>query len=110
MWDYVRRIKSSGYKAGMYEVQLYQKIAYPLSSLLMVLISIPFSIHKVRSGGAAKGFAFAVMIAFFYWTLMSVGDSLGRSGAIPAAVAAWFANIIFGIAGIIVLFRMQRAA
>ena len=110
MWDYVKRIKTSGYKAVMYEVELHRKIAYPLSSLLMVLISIPFSAHKVRSGGAAKGFAFAVMIAFFYWTLTSVGESLGRSGALSAVLAAWFANIFFGIAGIIVLFRMQRAA
>ncbi len=110
MWDYVKRIKSSGYKAGMYEVELHDKISYPFSSLLMVLISIPFSIHKVRSGGAAKGFAFAVMIAFFYWTLMSVGGSLGRSGAVSAIVAAWFANIFFGGVAIIVLFRMQRAA
>src|SRR5512144_3014843 len=108
MWDYVRRIKSSGYKAGMYEVQLYQKIAYPLSSLLMVLISFPFSVHKVRSGGAAKGFAFAVMIAFFYWTLMSFGESLGRSGAASPVVAAWLANACFGVAGAVVLVRMQR--
>jgi lipopolysaccharide export system permease protein len=110
MWDYVKRIKTSGYKAVKYEVELYRKIAYPLSSLLMVLISIPFSVHKVRSGGAAKGFAFAVMIAFFYWTLTSVGESLGRSGAVSAIAAAWFANIFFGVAGIIVLLRMQRAA
>jgi lipopolysaccharide export system permease protein len=108
MWDYVRRIKSSGYNAGMYEVELHQKIAYPLSSLLMVLISIPFSVHKVRSGGAAKGFAFAVMIAFFYWTLMSVGESLGRSGAVSPIAAAWLANAFFGATGAIVLIRMQR--
>ncbi len=108
LWDYVKRLKTSGYKATAYEVDLYNKIAFPLSSVLMVLISIPFSIHKVRSGSASKGFAFAIFIAFVYWTLMSIGQSLGRSGVIPPLVAAWFANIFFGIVTIIVLVRIQR--
>jgi len=108
MWDYVKRLKTSGYQAVQYEVDLHGKIAFPLSSLLMVMISIPFSIHKVRSGGAGKGFAFAVLIAFAYWTLMSIGASLGRSGAVPPVLAAWFANILFGFAALIVLFRLQR--
>ncbi|MGE5174155.1 MAG: LPS export ABC transporter permease LptG [Betaproteobacteria bacterium] len=108
MREYVKRLKTSGYKASTYEVDLFSKIAFPLSSVLMVLISIPFSIHKVRSGGATKGFAFALVIAFFYWTLMSVGQSLGHSGAIPPLVAAWFANIFFSIAAIIVLLRLHR--
>ena len=108
MWDYVKRLKTSGYKATQYEVDLHSKLAFPLASLLMVMIAVPFSIHKVRGGGAAKGFAFAVMIAFFYWTLASVGASLGHSGVIPPEIAAWFANIFFATVSIIVLIRMQR--
>jgi lipopolysaccharide export system permease protein len=110
LWDYVKRLKTSGYKAITYEVDLYSKIAFPLSSVLMVLISIPFSIHKVRSGSASKGFAFAIFIAFVYWTLMSIGQSLGRSGAVPPLIAAWFANIFFGITALIVLARIQKSA
>ena len=108
LWDYVKRLKSSGYKAASYEVDLYNKIAFPFSSLLVVMLSIPFSIHSSRSGGAGKGIAIAVVIAFFYWTLMSVGGSLGRSGMLHPMFAAWFANIIFGAAAIVVLVRIQR--
>jgi lipopolysaccharide export system permease protein len=108
LWDYIKRLKTSGYKAASYEVDLYNKIAFPFSSLLVVLLSIPFSIHKVRSGGAGKGFAIAVVIAFFYWALMSVGGSLGRSGIFPPMVGAWFANIIFGFAAIVVLVHIQK--
>ncbi|HEX9020470.1 MAG TPA: LPS export ABC transporter permease LptG [Nitrospirota bacterium] len=108
MWNYVRRLKTSGYKAVEEEVDLHSKLAFPLASLLMVLISIPFSIHKVRGGGASKGFAFAVAIAFVYWMLASVGESLGRSGALPPVVAAWFANAFFAAASFFVLFRIQK--
>jgi lipopolysaccharide export system permease protein len=108
LWDYVKRLKSSGYKVSSYEVDLYNKIAFPFSSLLVIMLSIPFSIHKVRSSGAGKGIAIAVVISFFYWTLWSIGGSLGRSGLLPPMVAAWFANIFFGAAAIVVLVRIQK--
>ncbi len=109
LWDYVRRLRNSGYPATPYEVDLYGKLAFPLSSLLMVMISLPFSIHGVRSGGAAKGFAIALLIAFVYWMLMSVGSSLGDSGVLPPFIAAWLANVCFGIASVAALVRLQKS-
>jgi lipopolysaccharide export system permease protein len=108
LWDYVRRLKISGYKAARYEVDLHGKLAFPLSSLLMVLIATPLSIQKVRSGGFGKGISIAVFIAFIYWGLMSVGTALGRSGALPPLEAAWLANVLFASASLYVLFKMQR--
>jgi lipopolysaccharide export system permease protein len=110
LWDYVAKLKSSGYQALGYEVDLYGKLAFPFASLLMVLISVPFSVQRVRSGGTARGFAFAMLIAFIYYTLMSIGMSLGRSGVMPPIIAAWIANLLFGAAGLVVLFRMERIA
>ncbi|HUL01307.1 MAG TPA: LPS export ABC transporter permease LptG, partial [Nitrospirota bacterium] len=103
MWDYVRQLKSSGYEATKYEVDLHSKLAFPLASLLVVLISIPFSFHKVRSGGAAKGFAFAILIAFTYLTIMGIGQSLGNSNTLPPIIAAWLANIIFAVISLLIL-------
>jgi lipopolysaccharide export system permease protein len=108
MWDYVKRLKSSGYEATKYEVELHAKLAFPLASLLVVLISIPFAFHKVRSGGAAKGFVFAILIAFAYLTLMGIGQSLGNSGKLSPVLAAWLANIVFAAASVLVLIRMQK--
>jgi lipopolysaccharide export system permease protein len=109
MWNYVKRLKLSGYKAATYEVDLHSKLAYPLASLLMIMISIPFGVHKVRSGGAGKGIAIAVAIAAVYWLLTSVGASLGHTGALPPAISAWFANILFTLTSAVVLFRMQHS-
>jgi len=108
LWDYVKKLRTSGYKASRYEVDLYSKLSFPLSSLLMVLIATPLSIQKVRSGGFGKGIAFAVLIAFAYWALMSVGTALGRSGALPPLEAAWLANVLFATASLYTLFRMQK--
>ncbi|HUJ17995.1 MAG TPA: LPS export ABC transporter permease LptG [Nitrospirota bacterium] len=108
LWEYVKRLKTSGYKAARYEVDLHNKLAFPLSSMLMVLIATPLSLQKVRSGGFGRGVAFAILIAFLYWGLSSVGTALGRSGALPPFESAWLANFLFASASLFVLFRMQK--
>jgi len=109
LWDYVRRLKTSGYKAVRYEVDLHGKIAYPFASLLMVLIATPFSLQQVRSGSAARGIALALLIASLYWALTSSGRALGLSGTIPPLEAAWLANAVFAVLAIVAIVRMQRS-
>jgi lipopolysaccharide export system permease protein len=108
LWDYVRRLKSSGYKAVRYEVDLHGKVAHPFASLLMVLIATPFSLQQVRSGGAARGIALALLITAIYWALSSGGRALGLSGTIPPFHAAWLANVVFAVIATITVYRMQR--
>ena len=108
LWDYVRRLKSSGYKAVRYEVDLHTKVAYPFASLLMVLIATPFSLRQARSGGAARGIALALLITAIYWALSSGGRALGLSGAIRPLEAAWLANVVFAIIAMLAIYRMQQ--
>ncbi len=108
LWDYVRRLRNSGYKAVRYEVDLYGKIANPFACLLMVMIATPLSIQQARSSGATKSIALAVLIATVYWVLMSSGRALGLSGTIPPLEAAWLGNVIVAVAAIIALGRMQK--
>jgi lipopolysaccharide export system permease protein len=108
LWDYVRKLKNSGYKAVRYEVDLHGKVAYPFASLLMVMIATPFSIQRARSGGAARGIALSLFIATVYWALTSGGRALGLSGTMPPVQAAWFANAVFAVLAIAAIIRMQR--
>ncbi|MEX0801913.1 MAG: LPS export ABC transporter permease LptG [Candidatus Binatia bacterium] len=93
-------MKSKGMDATAYEVDLQIKLAIPFISPLMILIAIPFALRKRAGSGLALSFGVAVLIGFGYWVLSAFCFSLGHSGALPAAIAAWLPNSIFALMGI----------
>lgn len=108
LWEYVRRLKASGYSSARYEVDLHNKLSFPFSSLVMVLIATPLSLLRVRSGGIGRSVSIAVGVAFAYWAVMSVGTTFGRSGVLPPGVSSWLANAIFMLVTGLILYRMQH--
>lgn len=108
LWEYVRRVKASGYPSTRYEVDLHNKLSFPLSSLVMVLIATPLSLLRVRTGGIGRSVAVAVAIAFAFWSVMSVGTTFGRSGVLPPSISSWLANALFMMVAGAILYRMQH--
>jgi len=47
------------------------------------------------------------VIGFSYWLVFAFTMSLGRSGTLPPLLAAWTANILFGIASLLMYRRVK---
>jgi lipopolysaccharide export LptBFGC system permease protein LptF len=58
-------------------VQLNRKIAYPLITLVMAVLAIPFSLAAGKKGSIA-GIASAVGLAITYWVIAGVFENLGN--------------------------------
>jgi lipopolysaccharide export system permease protein len=104
---YIRKLRADGYNASSYIVDLHGKIAFPLVSIILAVIGFAFSLRSERSGGIAQGIGAGLVIGFSYWLVYAFAMSLGRSGALTPFIAAWFANILFGAASLILLWRIR---
>ncbi len=104
---YVNKIRSEGYDATRYLVDLHGKIAFPFVCVILAILGISFSLKTERSGGLAGSIFVGVTIGFSYWILFAFTMSLGRSGNLPPILAAWIANLIFGAAALY-LFKHVR--
>ena len=104
---YIGKLRSEGYDATRYVVDLHGKTAFPLVSIILAVIGIAFSLRSERSGGIAQGIGIGLIIGFSYWLVYAFGMSLGRSSALPPVIAAWFGNIIFGIASVWLFVRLK---
>ena len=104
---YVKKIRSEGYDATRYLVDLHGKLAFPFVTLILVIIGISFSLRQERHGGVMQSLGIGIIIGFSYWIVHAFSMSLGRSGILPAILSAWLANIIFFAAAAALFFRAR---
>jgi lipopolysaccharide export system permease protein len=106
--QYVARLEQEGYDATMYRVDMHAKLSFPLVSIIMAILGIPFAIRHGRQGGMAAGFGIGVVLGVVYWIALSIMLALGHSGALGPIVSAWGSHALFGIIGIVMLVRMEK--
>jgi lipopolysaccharide export LptBFGC system permease protein LptF len=89
-----------------FRVALNFKLSFPLVSLIMVLIGIPFA-FSMGKRGALVGIGLTMAIVVVYWVAVSVFRGLGSAGLLSPVLAAWGANLIFGLLGLYLLFTLR---
>jgi len=88
------------------ETKLAGRLAAPWTCLVVVLIAIPFG----AAGGRRNvfvGVASSIVICFIYFVLQQLGLALGTSGRMWPWLAAWFPNLSFGLAGLLMTIRVR---
>lgn len=102
--SYIRDLRQSGFDTMRLRVALWHKLAYPLVAVVMAMLAIPFALSMGRRG-SLTGIAVAVGVALAYWVVDGLFGAMGNVNYLPAGVAAWAADILFGLAGGYLLLR-----
>jgi len=103
---YIVDLKASGYVVLEQEVALYRKFAFPLVTLIMTLIAVPFAV-TVGKSGAMYGVGIGIVLALVYWTAISVFAAFGAGGVLPPMLAAWAPNLLFGASAAYLLLTVR---
>ena len=101
---YIHTLRQSGFDTMRLRVQLNHKLAYPLITLVMAVLAIPFALSMGRSGSLA-GIGVAIGVAIFYWVVSSTLEAMGNVNMLPAMLAAWSPDLLFALAGSYLLLR-----
>ncbi|WP_260704602.1 LPS export ABC transporter permease LptG [Edaphobacter flagellatus] len=101
---YIADLKQSGFDTKRLGVQLNRKLAYPLITLVMAILAIPFALSMGKRGSLA-GIATAIGLAIAYWVVDGLFQAMGNVNTLPAVLAAWTPDLLFGIAGTYLLLR-----
>ncbi len=80
------------------KVKLNTKVALPFAGVIIVMIGVPLSTRKKRSGLALEA-TISLLVGFLYLGMQKTLTGIGYSGFINPALAAWLPNIIFAAAG-----------
>jgi LPS export ABC transporter permease LptG/LPS export ABC transporter permease LptF len=101
---YIRDLRQSGFDTMRLRVALWHKVAYPLVAIVMAVLAIPFALTMGRRG-SLTGIAVAIGVALTYWVVDGLFGAMGYVNYLPAPLAAWSSDILFGLAGGYLLLR-----
>ena len=101
---YISDLSQSGFDTMRLRVQLNRKLAYPLITLVMAVLAIPFALSMGKRGGLAS-IAAAIGLAIAYWVVAGIFEAMGNVNTLPAMLAAWSPDLLFGITGAYLLLR-----
>jgi LPS export ABC transporter permease LptF/LPS export ABC transporter permease LptG len=93
---YIQELEESGQPVPELKVQLYNKVAFPVVSLIMALVGLPFAFRLGRQG-ALYGIGVSVVLGMVFLGVFAFFTTLGEAGALPPAVAVWSPGTVFAI-------------
>jgi len=101
---YIGDLSQSGFDTMRLRVELWHKLAYPLMAVVMAALAIPFALSMGRRG-SLTGIAVAIAVTLAYFTVDGLFGALGDVNYLPAALAAWSSDLLFGLVGGYLLLR-----
>jgi len=101
---YIRDLGQSGFDTKDLSIQLNLKLAYPLITLVMAVLAIPFALSMGKRG-SLTGIAAAIGLAIAYLVLTQTFQELGDVNLLPTLLAAWSPDLLFGLTGAYLLLR-----
>jgi lipopolysaccharide export system permease protein len=102
------RITDARSTMSRYQVEIQKKFALAAACVVFVLFGAPIALRFPRGGvGLVIG---ASLVAFaLYYVCLIAGETLADKLILSPIIAMWLANVIFTVAGLILLVRVQRS-
>ncbi|HKI03656.1 MAG TPA: LPS export ABC transporter permease LptG [Thermoanaerobaculia bacterium] len=94
--EYIQELKESGQAVPELQVELQNKIALPVASLVMALVALPFAFRLGRQG-ALYGIGISIVLGIIFMGVFAFFSKLGEAGALPPVVAVWSPSAIFAL-------------
>lgn len=77
-----------------FEIEKYQRMAYPLATFILTLIGVAMSSRKVR-GGIGLHIGMGMLISFSFILFMQVAVTLATNANVPAQIAVFIPHMIY---------------
>ena len=103
---YIGELRASGFDVVQPVAALHRKLSFPLVTIIMTLIALPFAV-TTGCRGAMYGIGIGIALAAVYWIVISIFAAIGDAGLLAPALAAWAPNVLFGTSAVYLLLTVR---
>ncbi len=81
------------------ETEYHKRLAISVLCIVFALIGVGLGTTTNRRSAKAGGMILCIGLIIFYWILYVAAEGMSRNGSMPALIAIWSPNLIFGFFG-----------
>lgn len=104
---HVETLRKGGRQTRVTEIDLAGQWAFPFVDMIVILLTVPFATVR-RRGGVAVNISAAMVVSISYIAFSKIGQAIGATTSLPIWLVGWSSNVIFGLLGILVVFRFRK--
>ena len=103
----IAEYRNDPHSRAPFEIERHKRYALPLAALVFGLVAFPLAIRSHR-GGRSIALVGSLAILVTYYLMMTSLEGAALRVRIPAGVAIWAANVVFGVVGLRLLIATAR--
>jgi lipopolysaccharide export system permease protein len=102
-----KRIEYLQSEVDKYMVEVHKKHSIPVACIVFVLIGAPLGV-MVKKGGFGVAASISLFFFLVYWAFLIGGEKLSERGFFSPFWGMWTANILLGVAGVLLILKAVR--
>jgi lipopolysaccharide export system permease protein len=108
LYKYLQHLSDNRQKTERYEIALWKKLFYPLATLVMMALALPFAYMHARSGMVGIKVFLGIMLGIFFHMLNSLFSHIGLLKEWPPLAAAAVPSLLFLATAILMMLWIER--
>jgi lipopolysaccharide export system permease protein len=105
---YSSHLKQNNQRSERYDIALWAKLLYPMTSLVMMVMALPFAYLKVRAGSLSLKVFVGIMIGMTFHLLNNLFSHIGLLNTWPPFATAALPSLLFLLAAVAALRWVER--
>jgi len=108
LYRYTQHLAGNRQKTGRYEIALWKKLFYPIATLVMMALALPFAYMQARSGMVGLKVFLGIMLGIFFHMLNGLFSHVGLLQNWPPFAAAALPGAAFFLAAVLMMWWVER--
>jgi lipopolysaccharide export system permease protein len=108
LYKYTQHLAGNRQKTERYEIALWKKLFYPLATLVMMALALPFAYMQARAGMVGVKVFLGIMLGIFFHMLNNLFSHIGLLQNWPPVAAAALPSAAFLLAALLMMWWVER--
>jgi lipopolysaccharide export system permease protein len=106
--EYSLYLRQNHLQSSSYQLELWKRIFQPLTTLVMILLAVPFVFTAPRSMSIGKRILFAIFIGFIFYIINAFMGQFSIVFQFPPVMAALAPTVLFAMIGYFLMLRVRN--